>query len=692
MANTVEAIFTANNQTDKAFAQLLNDVKKASANIEGMGKTGTESFNKFGVSIGGVNTLMKGFGGVIAGLAIGRLASEFANVNAEFDRLEASLVTVTGSATLAKERFDEIQAFAATTPYQLAEVTDAFIRMEALGLDASTEALRAYGNTASAMGKTLNQMIEAVADASTGEFERLKEFGIKARYQGDTVKFTFRGVTTEIKNSAEDIETYLRRIGEVEFAGGMARQMETLGGSLSNLSDEWDQLVRTFGEAGALDMATSAINGLTVALDKLGNSFKSFKEMQFGGMTFFDWLSTDSTDLVSRSAEEKVIARAKAELEKLQSELAMGGSNPKRVQEIRREIEYLDDVVAEYKNLISVKSELDSALKHNTYQPVISAVEKTATGLPMGDIKAADVYGPTREDLYDLQREYNSVVDAAELKALQKVTKELEASLLSSDDAMAEMYLNLDLLNDPLDGLVESLNLYGDALLQMEVAQDDWVSSIQNSLDKLANYYEETFEDRVAGTISSAFDSMEDSLVKFAMTGKMQFGDMVDSILADLMRLTIQQNITAPLAGMLASGFSGLFGAGSGGSILNTDLISSGSFSLGSYHEGGKVIPRFHFGGLASDEIPAILQSGETVLDREHTKKFDAIASSLQGDSNAAPQNITINQQFDLRNYNGDQQLIQALRQAAEEGGKNGYRLVQQDMQSRGPIRRSLGG
>ena len=35
------------------------------------------------------------------------------------------------------------------------------------------------------MGKDLSQMIEAVADATTGEFERLKEFGIKAGKEGD---------------------------------------------------------------------------------------------------------------------------------------------------------------------------------------------------------------------------------------------------------------------------------------------------------------------------------------------------------------------------------------------------------------------------------------------------------------------------------------------------------------------------
>jgi uncharacterized membrane protein YqgA involved in biofilm formation len=44
---------------------------------------------------------------------------------------------------------------------------NAFIKLKALGLQPSKEALTSYGNTATAMGKSLDQMIEAVADAST---------------------------------------------------------------------------------------------------------------------------------------------------------------------------------------------------------------------------------------------------------------------------------------------------------------------------------------------------------------------------------------------------------------------------------------------------------------------------------------------------------------------------------------------
>jgi len=108
-------------------------------------------------------------------LALGGAALKTAG---DFEKLETSLRTsFNGNAEAARKAFKVITDFAAKTPFQVSQVADAFIKLKNLGLDPSEKALTAYGNTASAMGKSLNQMIEAVADASTGEFERLKEFG-----------------------------------------------------------------------------------------------------------------------------------------------------------------------------------------------------------------------------------------------------------------------------------------------------------------------------------------------------------------------------------------------------------------------------------------------------------------------------------------------------------------------------------
>lgn len=102
-------------------------------------------------------------------------------------------------------------------------------------------------------------MIEAVADASTFEFERLKEFGIKARQQGDNVRFTFQGITTQVGKNAKEIQDYLLGIGETQFAGAMADQMDTLNGRTSNLGDAFDNLMLKLGDAGLTDAFKRAI-------------------------------------------------------------------------------------------------------------------------------------------------------------------------------------------------------------------------------------------------------------------------------------------------------------------------------------------------------------------------------------------------------------------------------------------------
>jgi hypothetical protein len=193
--------------------------------------------------------------------------------------LQASLKTVTGSLGAANEAWSELLDFAKTTPFTLDQSVQGFIRMKSLGLDPTEKALRSFGNTSAAMGKDLMQMIEAVADASTGEFERLKEFGIRASKQGDQVTFTFQGVETTVKNSSRAITGYLEGIGSTTFAGAMADQMDTLAGKTSNLEDGIDALYRAIGDAGAtaafeasLDATAQTVETLTENIDTVADA------------------------------------------------------------------------------------------------------------------------------------------------------------------------------------------------------------------------------------------------------------------------------------------------------------------------------------------------------------------------------------------------------------------------------------
>lgn len=200
--------------------------------------------------------------------AIGSL-NKLVSVQREFDILNAGLITATGSAEDAAIAFEALEDFAARTPYGLQQAVEGFTKLVNLGLTPSERALESYGNTASAMGKDLMQLVEAVADAVTGQFERLKEFGIKTKVEGDRVSFTFRGITTTIGNNAAEIEKYLMDLGENEFAGAMALRAATLDGAIAELEDTWDGLWRAVNKMGVGEVIEDSVRLATSALEEL---------------------------------------------------------------------------------------------------------------------------------------------------------------------------------------------------------------------------------------------------------------------------------------------------------------------------------------------------------------------------------------------------------------------------------------
>ncbi|EDF0091284.1 hypothetical protein QET91_004402 [Salmonella enterica] len=234
MADVASLVVKVTEQGAKATSDRLDNLSK-SAKVAGAAVTGLAA--------------------VVAATAY-KAAQELVESQRQLDKMSASLKTLTGSTQGAKQALSILQDFARDTPYGLEQAVEGFRKLVALGLTPSEEALRSYGNTASAMGKDLNQMIEAVADASTFEFERLKEFGIKAKQNQSDIEFTFQGTTTVVKKNAADIERYLLNIGNVNFAGAMADQANTLNGAIASAEDSWSQLKMTL--ATSLDVGSLA--------------------------------------------------------------------------------------------------------------------------------------------------------------------------------------------------------------------------------------------------------------------------------------------------------------------------------------------------------------------------------------------------------------------------------------------------
>lgn len=268
-----QAITTANRLSD-SLDDLERSGDKAADSVSQVGKGAERSSSGFGKLLA-VGTLLSG---ALAAVGAASVFSQFTDSVTQTEKLRGSLQTMVGSAENAKIAFAGLTKFAAETPFTLDQSVQGFIRLKSLGLDPGERSLRSYGNTASAMGKDMMQMIEAVADASTGEFERLKEFGIKSRKEGDNIKFTFQGVTTQIGNSSKEIQEYLLKIGETKFGTAMADQMERLPGLFSNVEDSMDGLFRAVGDAGGIQFLSNVLKGLVGVLGSVTDSVPAIIE------------------------------------------------------------------------------------------------------------------------------------------------------------------------------------------------------------------------------------------------------------------------------------------------------------------------------------------------------------------------------------------------------------------------------
>jgi len=253
--------------------QLNTEVKETSKNLDNVGK----SAEKTGSAFSQLKNMI-GFAAIAAGAKA--LVSNIIEVRSEFEKYSAVLKNTLGSEVLARQSMNDLTEFAKKTPFALSELTESYVRLTNYGLQPSMEEMKAYGDLASSVGKDINMFSEAVADAVTGEFERLKEFGVKASKEGDKVTFTFKGQTQVVQNNSQAIKDYLVSLGQVEgVAGSMAAVSDTLGGRISNLGDSWDQLMNTLGGESSGIFAT-VITNLGKMVDMINNAVKSTQTLK----------------------------------------------------------------------------------------------------------------------------------------------------------------------------------------------------------------------------------------------------------------------------------------------------------------------------------------------------------------------------------------------------------------------------
>lgn len=270
-----EYVLAARDSFSDTFDKLQRAAGGVESKVEGVSKqmkNAESSTSSWGSMLGSLkNTL-------VAVFAIGSIVT-FGNAvvetTAKFQKYDAVLTNTLGTHEQAVGTMKMLKDFAATTPFGIDELTGSFVKLANQGFQPTKNQMRQLGDLASSQGKSFDQLTEAALDATTFQFERLKEFGIKAQQSGDKVSFTFKGVTQTVGKNADEIRAYMLSLGDMKgVKGGMEAISQTLGGQISNLGDNFDMLKLKIGTLFS-GSASQGIGLLNAGLAKT-NEFLDF--------------------------------------------------------------------------------------------------------------------------------------------------------------------------------------------------------------------------------------------------------------------------------------------------------------------------------------------------------------------------------------------------------------------------------
>ena len=544
-------------------------------------------------SLAGLKNAVFSVQGAIAGIVGGAVVGTIVQSNRSFQSLQASLITFTGSAEAASRQFAILQDFAAKTPFSLEEVVGGFNKLVARGITPSIASLNAFGNIASGTGKSLDQFIEAVADAAVGEFERLKEFGIKANTEGDKIKLTFGGVTKTIGKNSQEMLTYLETLGQTKFAGAIERQSQTLNGAFSNFGDAISKLSVAIGEAGLNKFLVDATRNMTALIEQFEIGIRS-------GLTFGETMELVANKSLMGGTEALKYYREQLALMTAQMEEDFGSGGlmdtalDERIKATELKIKQLLGVsqtnfrgrgfsdsrvtgkvgtIEEQtvKKSIELTKEQQKAIDDYN-KSIVDAEMNWAGAMTQSEKQARNrlkVIEDTHEAMKNITREqFSGYLDKAERtkrqetlpSELQVIRDELEKAnqdIIDANKIKFEGYLDPEKRGKRQQSLPAELEAIREGLEASRTPLQEYAASVDNLQSSLQN------------VAVSGLKSMEDALVGLingTMNASNAFKSMANSIINDLIRIAVQKSITGPIAASLDTLFSG-GGKAIGGSV-----------------------------------------------------------------------------------------------------------------------------
>ena len=288
------------NSIDKTGKELTETGKQAtdgSKKIKDGFENSKQSVDKFKGSFGGIGATIAGAFAVGSIIAFGKSVLDATVKN---EQLTKSFEVMLKSKAQADILMAQLVEFAKTTPFELTEVAEATKKLLAFGVGSSDieKTLRKLGDVSAGIGAPLGDIaylfgtIKTQGRAMTEDINQFTNRGIPmwdelAKVTGVS-GLALKKYVSEGKVGFAEIDqafTNLTTNGG-KFTGLMDAKSKTLGGTISNLADGWDQFMVKLGN-GNSGILKSIVSTLGAIVDKLN-----------------EWASTEE-DAVKSLAEKK---------------------------------------------------------------------------------------------------------------------------------------------------------------------------------------------------------------------------------------------------------------------------------------------------------------------------------------------------------------------------------------------------
>ena len=478
-----------------SFDKMKEKIEKVGSSVKKLGN----HFNNLGNRIGKISSKISSFGGKIkkaikwgvAGTA-GALGGGL-KIGGDFEALSARMVTAfQGDKKKAAEYYKWANEFANETPFGNDEVIDATVRLKAYNYDPK-RLMTILGDMAGAYGKTLEQSVEAYADASRGEFERLKEFGIQ---KDEVLKYAKKTMGKEVKMSGaqiKDMDTFMKALeGLIKSRSkdGMKNLAKTLKGMLSTTTGLLKYNVAKL--VGVTDEGEIRVGSLMDRVKKKLEKFNTYLQSEEGEKAINSWV--DKFDDV------------------LPKITKLGTTIKNKFEEIFGDdfITKLNDSIKNFKvdNLVNefdrVKEKLESL--YETIQNIGATAIGAKIGMFFGGVPGAIIGGVV------------GGATSAIANGLEDNTEIIDNSNISTKDRMKAILNKKGMYDDPfnpyynteVEKIEEKVNNVSTTNYQQKIEN----SNLKNTINNDYSQSNKTFEEKTNNDYSNIFNTSTKNISK----------------------------------------------------------------------------------------------------------------------------------------------------------------------------------